>query len=110
MANFAVTAPEVAAQLQLLVKEVEVAVSSRKGPAGTSAGHVAFPKGKEIIFSVLKRYRRALTAQEPSPGGRLRHGPAASMFVLLALFGCLSLMAVRSGADGYRSVQTIQMI
>lgn len=47
-----------AAYLLDLVKEVEGAISSRKGRAGTAAGDVAFPKGKENLASVLKRYKR----------------------------------------------------
>lgn len=36
------------------------ATMSCRGPAGTAAGNIAFPKGKEIIISVFKRYRRIL--------------------------------------------------
>lgn len=41
-----------------IVKDVELAISCRKGRTGTAAGDVAFPKGKENLASVLKRYKR----------------------------------------------------
>ncbi|CAL9123004.1 unnamed protein product [Musa textilis] len=44
-----------------IIKDVEIAVSGRKGRSGTAAGDVAFPKGKENLASVLKRYKRWLT-------------------------------------------------
>ncbi|KAG0481307.1 hypothetical protein HPP92_012165 [Vanilla planifolia] len=44
-----------------LIRDVEAAVSSRKGRTGTAAGDVAFPKGKENLVSVLKRYKRRLS-------------------------------------------------
>ncbi|KAL5998650.1 Ethylene-insensitive protein 2 [Asimina triloba] len=40
-----------------LIKDVEAAVAGRKGRTGTAAGDVAFPKGKENLASVLKRYK-----------------------------------------------------
>ncbi|KAL5709952.1 Ethylene-insensitive protein 2 [Ranunculus cassubicifolius] len=43
-----------------MIKDVEIAVSCRKGRTGTAAGDVAFPKGKENLASVLKRYKRRL--------------------------------------------------
>uniref|UniRef100_A0A0A9DB50 Ethylene insensitive 2 n=1 Tax=Arundo donax TaxID=35708 RepID=A0A0A9DB50_ARUDO len=43
-----------------MIKDVETAVSGRKGRSGTAAGDVAFPKGKENLASVLKRYKRKL--------------------------------------------------
>lgn len=43
-----------------MIKDVEAAVSGRKGRTGTAAGDVAFPKGKENLVSVLKRYKRRL--------------------------------------------------
>ncbi|XP_072986360.1 ethylene-insensitive protein 2-like [Typha latifolia] len=46
--------------LQML-KGVEAAISRRRGQAGTAAGDVAFPKGKENVVSVLKRYKRRLS-------------------------------------------------
>ncbi|CAI5935153.1 unnamed protein product [Closterium sp. NIES-65] len=42
------------------IREVEAAVGGRKGRTGTVAGDVAFPKGKENLSSVLKRYKRRL--------------------------------------------------
>lgn len=50
-----------ASMLLELVKDVEIAISSRKGRTGTAAGDVAFPKGKENLASVLKRYKRRLS-------------------------------------------------
>lgn len=44
-----------------LIKDVEAAVACRKGRTGTAAGDVAFPKGKENLASVLKRYKRCLS-------------------------------------------------
>lgn len=44
-----------------LIKDVEIAISCRKGRSGTAAGDVAFPKGKENLASVLKRYKRRLS-------------------------------------------------
>lgn len=44
-----------------MIKDVEQAISSRKGRSGTAAGDVAFPKGKENLASVLKRYKRRLS-------------------------------------------------
>ncbi|PKA56983.1 Ethylene-insensitive protein 2 [Apostasia shenzhenica] len=46
-----------------LIKDVETAVSGRKGRTGTAAGDVAFPKGKENLASVLKRYKRRLLSK-----------------------------------------------
>eukprot|EP01025_Chloroclados_australasicus_P029224 TRINITY_DN2913_c1_g1_i4.p1 TRINITY_DN2913_c1_g1~~TRINITY_DN2913_c1_g1_i4.p1 ORF type:complete len:912 (-),score=102.65 TRINITY_DN2913_c1_g1_i4:1496-4231(-) len=43
-----------------LVKESEKSLQNKKGPKGTGAGNVAFPKGKEILGSVLKRYKKYL--------------------------------------------------
>lgn len=48
-----------------MIKEVEQAVGSRKGRTGTAAGDVAFPKGKENLASVLKRYKRRLGNKPP---------------------------------------------
>ncbi|CAI8614600.1 unnamed protein product [Vicia faba] len=47
-----------------LIKDVEIAISSRKGRSGTAAGDVAFPKGKENVSSVLKRYKRKLASKK----------------------------------------------
>lgn len=44
-----------------LIKDVENAISNRRGKTGTAAGDVAFPKGKENLASVLKRYKRRLS-------------------------------------------------
>ncbi|CAK9172806.1 unnamed protein product [Ilex paraguariensis] len=49
------------AMLLDIIKDVELAISSRKGRTGTAAGDVAFPKGKENLASVLKRYKRRLS-------------------------------------------------
>lgn len=43
------------------IKDVEIAISCRKGRTGTAAGDVAYPKGKENLASVLKRYKRRLS-------------------------------------------------
>ncbi|GER28711.1 divalent metal cation transporter MntH, partial [Striga asiatica] len=48
------------AMLLDMIKDVEIAISCRKGRTGTAAGDVAFPKGKENLASVLKRYKRRL--------------------------------------------------
>uniref|UniRef100_A0A0A8YW87 Uncharacterized protein n=1 Tax=Arundo donax TaxID=35708 RepID=A0A0A8YW87_ARUDO len=45
------------------IKGVEQAVSGRKGGSGTAAGNIAFPKGKENLASVLKRYKRRLSVK-----------------------------------------------
>ncbi|KAM7531730.1 hypothetical protein LguiB_035140 [Lonicera macranthoides] len=60
-----------AAMLLDIIKDVETAISSRKGRTGTAAGDVAFPKGKENLASVLKRYKRHLsnkTSGSPKEG------------------------------------------
>ncbi|XP_058216376.1 ethylene-insensitive protein 2.2-like [Rhododendron vialii] len=44
-----------------IIKDVELSLSFRKGRTGTAAGDVAFPKGKENLASVLKRYKRRLS-------------------------------------------------
>lgn len=51
------------------IKDVESAVGSRKGRTGTAAGDVAFPKGKENLASVLKRYKRRLGGKHGPSGG-----------------------------------------
>lgn len=56
-----------AAVILEVIKDVEQAVSGRKGRSGTAAGDVAFPKGKENLASVLKRYKRKLSSK-PSVG------------------------------------------
>ncbi|KAG0574032.1 hypothetical protein KC19_VG229100 [Ceratodon purpureus] len=75
-----------------MIKEVEQAVGSRKGRTGTAAGDVAFPKGKENLASVLKRYKRRLGNKPPgavvggggggsggSGGGRRSNGYAQAL-------------------------------
>ncbi|KAA8516552.1 hypothetical protein F0562_016942 [Nyssa sinensis] len=51
------------AMLLEIIKDVELAISCRKGRTGTAAGDVAFPKGKENLASVLKRYKRRLSSK-----------------------------------------------
>jgi len=68
------------AMLLDIIKDVENSVSSRKGRTGTAAGDVAFPKGKENLASVLKRYKRRLSSKpvgnhEGWSGSRM--GPAS---------------------------------
>ncbi|CAN8257288.1 unnamed protein product [Cochlearia groenlandica] len=63
------------ATLLELIKDVEIAISCRKGRTGTAAGDVAFPKGKENLASVLKRYKRRLSSKsvgmnQDGPGSR----------------------------------------
>ncbi|XP_077250722.1 ethylene-insensitive protein 2.2-like [Tasmannia lanceolata] len=73
-----------ASMLLDLIKDVEAAVSGRKGRTGTAAGDVAFPKGKENLASVLKRYKRRLSTKSTSVhegGSGPRKGPVpASTF------------------------------
>jgi len=57
-----------------LIKDVEMAISCRKGRTGTAAGDVAFPKGKENLASVLKRYKRRLSNK---PVGMNQDGPGS---------------------------------
>ncbi|KAF8396556.1 hypothetical protein HHK36_018180 [Tetracentron sinense] len=52
-----------------IIKDVEFAISSRKGRMGTAAGDVAFPKGKENLVSVLKRYKRRLSHKSAGTHG-----------------------------------------
>ncbi|KAM2891317.1 hypothetical protein COP2_009628 [Malus domestica] len=64
-----------------IIKDVEIAINSRKGRTGTAAGDVAFPKGKENLASVLKRYKRRLsnktvgTHEGPGSGKSLTSAP-----------------------------------
>lgn len=85
------------------IKEVEAAVGSRKGRTGTAAGDIAFPKGKENLASVLKRYKRRLSSKPPGTtggngggGGRRRGGPAgfppALFFAALVCVSCCVLL------------------
>uniref|UniRef100_A0A1J3F5L6 Ethylene-insensitive protein 2 n=1 Tax=Noccaea caerulescens TaxID=107243 RepID=A0A1J3F5L6_NOCCA len=66
-----------------LIKDVEMAISCRKGRTGTAAGDVAFPKGKENLASVLKRYKRRLSNKpgmnQDGPGSR-KNLSAASVY------------------------------
>ena len=59
-----------AADISALIKDVEQeqAISGRRGRSGTVAGDVAFPKGKENLASVLKRYKRRLASNKPPAG------------------------------------------
>lgn len=43
---------------------VTAMVLASKGPSGTSAGEVAFPKGKEITLSVMNRYIQILSRHQ----------------------------------------------
>ncbi|KAL0375082.1 UNVERIFIED_CONTAM: Ethylene-insensitive protein 2 [Sesamum radiatum] len=56
-----------------IIKDVEMAISCRKGRTGTAAGDVAFPKGKENLASVLKRYKRRLS-NKPVGSQEVAHG------------------------------------
>ncbi|KAL0344643.1 UNVERIFIED_CONTAM: Ethylene-insensitive protein 2 [Sesamum radiatum] len=62
-----------AAMLLDIIKDVESAISCRKGRTGTAAGDVAFPKGKENLASVLKRYKRRLS-NKPVGSQETGHG------------------------------------
>ncbi|XP_078428816.1 NRAMP metal ion transporter family protein [Wolffia australiana] len=55
------------ARILEIVKDVELAISGRRGRTGTAAGDIAFPKGKENLASVLKRYKRRLSVKPPAP-------------------------------------------
>jgi ethylene-insensitive protein 2 len=48
----------IAAVLLNIIKDVETAISCRKGRTRTATGDVAFPKVKENVAFVLKRYKR----------------------------------------------------
>ncbi|ESQ40225.1 hypothetical protein EUTSA_v10012456mg [Eutrema salsugineum] len=70
-----------------LIKDVEMAISCRKGRTGTAAGDVAFPKGKENLASVLKRYKRRLSNK---PVGMNQDGPGSRKNVSAAsVYGSL---------------------
>ncbi|XP_051132230.1 ethylene-insensitive protein 2-like isoform X2 [Andrographis paniculata] len=63
-----------AAMILELIKDVEVAISCRKGRSGTAAGDVAFPNGKKNLSSVLKRYKRRLSNdQAASPNAHTQN-------------------------------------
>lgn len=77
-----------ASTLLEIIKDVETAVASRKGRTGTAAGDVAFPKGKENLASVLKRYKRRLSNKSTSahtggsaPSKAPLPSPGPSLFV-----------------------------
>ncbi|XP_065855915.1 ethylene-insensitive protein 2.1 [Euphorbia lathyris] len=59
-----------AATVLEIIKDVEIAISCRKGRSGTAAGDVAFPKGKENLASVLKRYKRRLSNKPMAIGNK----------------------------------------
>ncbi|KAK4740529.1 hypothetical protein SAY87_032376 [Trapa incisa] len=66
-----------------LVKDVEIAISNRKGRTGTAAGDVAFPKGKENLASVLKRYKRRLSnkpAGNQDGTGSRKNSPSSGLY------------------------------
>ncbi|KAJ1387714.1 NRAMP family [Sesbania bispinosa] len=65
-----------------LVKDVEIAISSRKGRTGTAAGDVAFPKGKENLASVLKRYKRRLSNKPVCTHEGIRKIPTSAPYNL----------------------------
>ena len=73
-----------AAVLLDTIKDVEIAISCRKGRTGTAAGDVAFPKGKENLASVLKRYRRRLSNKPigaPEGSGSRKMSTSAAPYV-----------------------------
>ncbi|XP_010543898.1 PREDICTED: ethylene-insensitive protein 2-like [Tarenaya hassleriana] len=72
-----------AAMVLDLIKDVEMAISCRKGRSGTAAGDVAFPKGKENLASVLKRYKRRLGNK---PTGLSQDGPGSRKNVTGAVY------------------------
>lgn len=67
-----------------IIKDVEIAISCRKGRTGTAAGDVAFPKGKENLASVLKRYKRRLSNKSVGAheGSGPRKVPTSSPYIL----------------------------
>lgn len=73
-----------AATLLEIIKDVEIAISCRKGRSGTAAGDVAFPKGKENLASVLKRYKRRLSSKQP---GNNEGGPGSRKLQSQASYG-----------------------
>ncbi|XP_030466755.1 ethylene-insensitive protein 2.1 [Syzygium oleosum] len=70
-----------AAMLLETVKDVETAISGRKGRMGTAAGDVAFPRGKENLASVLKRYKRRLSNKPVGSHEGVRKIPHAAPYV-----------------------------
>ncbi|PPR83732.1 hypothetical protein GOBAR_AA36984 [Gossypium barbadense] len=75
-----------------IIKEVEIAISCRKGRTGTAAGDVAFPKGKENLASVLKRYKRRLSTKQVSTHDGT--GSRKMGFVLVISFPLLLLVLI----------------
>lgn len=73
-----------ATMLLEVIKDVEIAISCRKGRSGTAAGDVAFPKGKENLASVLKRYKRRLSNK---PVGTYDSGPGSRKVLSTASYG-----------------------
>lgn len=71
-----------AAMVFEMVKDVEIAISSRKGRTGTAAGDVAFPKGKENLASVLKRYKRRLSNKPVNTQEGIRKIPTSAPYNL----------------------------
>ncbi|KAL9236994.1 hypothetical protein vseg_011589 [Gypsophila vaccaria] len=67
-----------------IIKDVEIAISCRRGRSGTAAGDVAFPKGKENLASVLKRYKRRLSNRS---GGSNDNGPGSRKLQSLTSYG-----------------------
>ncbi|TKY52976.1 Ethylene-insensitive protein 2 [Spatholobus suberectus] len=65
-----------------MVKDVEIAISSRKGRTGTAAGDVAFPRGKENLASVLKRYKRRLSNKLVGTQEGIRKIPTSAPYSL----------------------------
>ncbi|XP_062004137.1 ethylene-insensitive protein 2.1 isoform X1 [Rosa rugosa] len=67
-----------------IIKDVEIAISCRKGRTGTAAGDVAFPKGKENLASVLKRYKRRLSNKpvgtQEGPSGSRKGAPTSAPY------------------------------
>ncbi|KAE8009026.1 hypothetical protein FH972_005484 [Carpinus fangiana] len=79
-----------AAVLLDIIKDIEIAISCRKGRTRTAAGDVAFPKGKENLASVLKRYKRRLSNKPVGvhEGSALRKVPtSAPAFRLIQVAG-----------------------
>lgn len=70
-----------------LIKDVEMAISCRKGRTGTAAGDVAFPKGKENLASVLKRYKRRLSSK---PGVMNQDGPGSRKNLTASVYGSMA--------------------
>ncbi|XP_051132231.1 ethylene-insensitive protein 2-like [Andrographis paniculata] len=68
-----------AAMILELVKDVEVAISCRKGRSGTAAGDVAFPNGKKNLSSVLKRYKRRLSNDQAVSPNAHAHAQNSSL-------------------------------